>query len=78
MSTNKFYTLTGGPYNGIRLQFDPGAATEIRLPDPADRSVLSWAVPMSAELDPPPPGSCLYRLEKRGNEDLFTFVSQEK
>lgn len=78
MSTSKFYSFIGGPYNGIRIQFDPGAAKEVRLPDPAERGALSQSVPMSAELDPPPDGSCLYRLEKRGTEDLFGFVSQEQ
>ena len=78
MSTSKFYSFVGGPYNGVRVQFDPGAAKEVRLPDPAERSMLSQAVPMSAELDPPPAGSCLYRLEKRGTEDVFVYVSQEK
>jgi hypothetical protein len=78
MSTMKFYSFAGGAYNGIRMQFDPGSQKQVRLPDPHTLHALTQAVPMSAELDPPPASSCLYRLEKRGNEDVFVFVSQEK
>jgi len=78
MSSMKFYSFVGGPFQGIRIQFDPGRSQQVRLPDPNARTALAQATPMSAELDPPPDGSCLYRLEKRGNEDVFVFVSQEK
>jgi hypothetical protein len=78
MSTMKFYSFFGGPYQGIRIQFDPGSSKEARLQDPHSLFGLEQAVPMSAELDPAPPGSCLYRLERRGNEDVFVFVSQEQ
>ena len=78
MSTMKFYSFVGGTYQGIRIQFDPGSSKEVRLQDPHTLHALAQAVPMSAELDPPPPGSCLYRLERRGNEDVFVFVSQEQ
>jgi hypothetical protein len=76
MSNMKFYNFIGGPYNEVRLQLDLADRKEIRLPDPKSLTPISPPAPLMNVMDPPAAGSVLYRLEKRGNDEVFVFVSQ--